>query len=456
MLPVAKNRQANELRAQAQQLRDKLADPAVTMNKTEVEEHAANISALEQRAQMIVGFTPEKEIDAQGGDAELRALAGPEQGDSAEEASQAFAPRYEKLCKQVRAAFGTTSQYLRVMTGAQEPTEKQKGLIREVKELTRAAIVGTASDASGGEFLLPLQQVNEIFKVSNVQAGVLERARRYPVNGRTLRIPYVKQSDATLARPMAGIAAVGIIGENASITEAEPVFAQRLLTVFKYAAITKLSDEILDDDLTGQLAPTVLDQIGQEILNQMNYDMTILGGGTTNSVGALHTSANAALLKVVRTTVSVVSVTDIFNMYQKHTHGPNSYWQISRSSLRGIMSLTLSGNTLVTYLANLNNNPSGLMLLGYPVVISDFNNTYGTESDVALINPDFYAAALRKQLTVESSIHVDFAKAVTTYRLIARAGGIPIPDGPYAYRAAGSALIDSHSPFVTLDDLYVS
>jgi HK97 family phage major capsid protein len=129
---------------------------------------------------------------------------------------------------------------------------------------------------------------------------------------------------------------------------------------------------------------------------------------------------------------------------------------VSRSALAQVMQMALSGTTLVTYLPNLNNNPMGANLLGYPIVVCDFLNALGSESDFALINPAFYALGLRQALTVESSIHYAFVDDVTTYRFVARAGGIPIPDGTYAYRSVASSKVNEHSPFVTLDDVVAS
>lgn len=456
-----KERAGAEFRRQAKVLQDELLDPTKELSQDEVKKKTDGIAALLSRAVAVEGISPEAEVKDQGGELLLR-QASPENADS-DVPEVPFSKRYDALCKGVAAAFGSTKRYIDVMSGVRAPTTRQAHLMAEIKSLSRAAIVGTTSDGSGGEFLLPLQQVAAIFRVDNVQQGILQAARRYPVSGRTLRIPYVKQSDATLDRPMAGISAISIIGEGSTKDEYENVFAQRLLTVFKYAAITKMSDEIIEDDLTNELVPTAMAQIGQEVLNQMNFDMTISGGGTTNSVGALHTSANAALIKVTRQTQNSIVALDAFNMMAQFTAGPNSRWLISRTALAKLWGMTVNNTAFVTFLQNLRDatgqaGPGGGTigtLLGYPVVVSDFMNTLGNESDFALVNPDFYAAAIRQQLTVESSIHVEFVKDLTTYRFIARGGGIPIPDGTYSYRASGSTKIAAHSPFVTLDDVYV-
>jgi hypothetical protein len=54
-------------------------------------------------------------------------------------------------------------------------------------------------------------------------------------------------------------------------------------------------------------------------------------------------------------------------------------------------------------------------------------------------------------LTVESSIHVKFVQDITTYRFLARGGGIPIPTSTYAYKTSAGVKVDPHSPFVVLD-----
>jgi len=76
----------------------------------------------------------------------------------------------------------------------------------------------------------------------------------------------------------------------------------------------------------------------------------------------------------------------------------------------------------------------------------------GSESDFSLINPDFYALAIRKALTVESSIHYAFNTDLTTWRFVARAGGIPIPIDTYAWKSTASTKVNAHSPFVSLDN----
>lgn len=457
MAHMSKSREAGELRVRAEAVIADLKNPAIELTAEQVEAKEKEYRALVQRANLLDEITPEKEIErrAEQGDQDFRALKHAMQPTEEDEVEfRTVEQQMEQFRDKVKKAFGGIGAYARAATGMRRDlTPKQVAVLKEAAKFSRT-IIGTAADASGGEYLLPLQQDDSLFRVDNAQDGILQRGRRFTVRGRTLRIPHVVQTDGDLTRPLSSISNVQIIGEASSKDIREPVIGQRTLTVFKYAAITQVGDETLEDDLTGELQSALVQMVGGEILNQMNYDMTINGGGTTNSVGALHTSANAALIKVTRQTQNRIKYQDAINMWVRHTHGPRSFWMVSRRAFAELPQFELSTGSSAVWSANFMSNPNQT-LLGYPVVVCDFLNTLGSESDFALVNPDFYAVGLRKALTVESSIHYAFRDDVTTWRFVARGGGIPIPDGTYAYRSAASTKVDEHSPFVTLDDVYV-
>ena len=443
---VSKNRAANELREQAHKLRAELMDPALTLTVDEVKARTDAIQSLEMRAQAAAEFTPDAEVNRQGGDEGL--VRVDVQGDGARTDFTGLKDRMSEVRSVIVNHFATLGSYLRAAAKGPANAREAEGLKR-VDQMTRTI---TGSD-NGGEFLLPLSQVPEIFSVSNAQPGIMQYARRYNVPGRTLRLPYLIQDEGTttLNRPMAGkIANVTIVGEGSTKPTREPFFGQRLLTMYKYAAITEFGDEILGDDFTGELPAEVTTAVGGQILNKMNEDLTIDGTGSSQPLGALN-SNNTAVLAVNRATASTFSAADAFSMYERHTHGPNSVWMISRRVLSKLFALQTTNNTMVTWISNLR-DPAQMLLLGLPVIVTDLLPTIGTRGDVALVNPDFYAMGLRQALTVESSIHVKFVQDITTYRFLARGGGIPIPTSTYAYKVDGSGnKVDPHSPFVVLD-----
>lgn len=458
---VTKNPKALALRAEAEKLEAELTDPSKRFSKDEAEQKAEHIRDLHSRAAMVAGFTPADELDrrtgADGLDDDPDARGNPQGGDKGKDPKRRTGQqKADAIRKRAVEAFGSVGKM--VMSLAQHRsglTEEQEAVVKDLGTLTRT-IVGTASDPSGGEFLLPLQQEASIFRVANAQMGILPFARKYSVKGRTLRIPYLVQDTATgasgvVTHPISGgIADISIIGEAVTKPTAQPSFAQRLLTAYKYAAYTEFGDEVLDDDFTGELPTSVIDIIGQEVINAMDAHMTFTGTGTAMPLGALN-AANGALLAVARTSPGVLSVDDIFNLYARHTFGPNSYWSMSRYLIASLMKLTLGSNTLVSWLPNLRDGVGDVpYLLGLPVRMNDFQPALGTQGDFALINPDFYAAGIRTQLTVDVSTHYQFRNDVTAYRFVARAGGLPLPTGTYAYSATGTTKTAGtvHSPFV--------
>jgi HK97 family phage major capsid protein len=479
---INKSREAQELNNRIRWIVDEVRTNN-KLTREEFDSFTEEVKVLRKRADRLAGMTPDAEIRRQGGDegdydfqagVERRMVRvdGPGAEVSEDDAAGALGGGtrtmtdegfggwnrdIKVLRKKVLRRFGSTAKYLKALRSAEDYhrcTPEQMAVLKEAEMLTRT-IIGTAGDTSGGEFLLPLQQDPSVFMVENEEYGLLQSARRYNVSGRTFRIPYVRQTDPNNARPISGIANVTIVGEAQTKPILEPAFAQRLMTMFKYAAAAQIGDETIADDFTGDLQPVVTALVGQQVLNAINENVTATGTGVAMPLGALNTS-NPALLVYTRSggaNSQNFAPVDAFTMLSRHTVGPKSCWLCSRRTVIGIYGLALTSGTTgvawVSFLQDLRGKP-GTQLLGLPIMYSDILNTWGTQGDINLVNPDFMAVGLRQTLTVESSIHVAFLQDVTTYRFFARGGGVPIPDGTYAYRASGGSEIDPHSPFVQL------
>lgn len=443
---ITANQKADQFRAEATKLRERILNSDEALTKDELVKLEGEITALEHRAALAGQFTPRAEIERQGGDTDPVQRVTPE-GELP--APKLHSEQITEVRTELARQFGTWKNYLHAVIGrTRDLNPGQKKVMERVRLLTRTII---GDQTTGGEYLLPLQQEPSIFAAPNVLPGVLQHATRYTVRGRSLRLPQVQQTDGDVTRPMAGVAAVTIVNEAGEKPVREPVFIQRLLTVYKWAAIWQVGDETFDDDFTNDLGPTLIQQVGGQVVNTVNEQVTITGTGTSQPLGAF-ANTNPALLKVSRGTTNTITTDDIFSMYAQHTHGPGSRWYVSRSAWPEIMRLTLGSNTLVSWLTDLRNRPT-MMLMGYPIEVCDIMNPLGQQADLGLVNPAFYAVGMRQELTVESSIHFAFQDDITTWRAIARAGGIPIPNGTYAYRASGGTKIDEHSPFVVLDDV---
>ncbi|MES2524045.1 MAG: phage major capsid protein [Gemmatimonadota bacterium] len=463
-----KTRRGSEFAQKAANLRSDLLDPEKDFTKDELLKLQEQISVFEQRAQAAAGFTPDEEIDDQGGDKHARRHApegsGTRTPSDADEngvsrrRQSAFVARQAELRENINEAFGGMDSFILAMSyrGKEPLTTPQQRVLQELEKFQKRTIVGTSGDASKAEVLLPLEQVEQIFMVDNTVDGIASQARRYVMSGRTLRIPHVKQTNGANTRPMAGIANVSYHTEAQEKEQREVTFDQRVMEAYKVAAYSELGDEILVDDMTGQLQSSVSGLVGGQILNFINEQATFDGRGEAQDelLGAFN-PANPALYKVVRKTQNRFKYEDAVEMLARHILGPKSRWYMSSSVLPDLLQLAIGTTTLVTFVTDMKGKP-GMQLFGIPIVFTDIMPTIGQQADVALGNADFYAYALRTALTIESSRDYKFRADVTALRMFARAAGLSIPDGTYSYKAVASVKSYEKSPFVVLDDVYAA
>jgi hypothetical protein len=183
---VAKDGKAAEFRVKADELRSKIADPAVTLTKDELNTALEGIRTYEARAAAVAGFTPGEEIERQGGDEEIQ-RHNPESNLASDDLKQTR-NEMDELATQVRKIFGGPATYLRKLgeatKNARAMNDKQEKLHARIQQFgQRSAILGDGvATSGGGEFLLPLQQVSKIFAVFGQQFGIANIATRYPVS----------------------------------------------------------------------------------------------------------------------------------------------------------------------------------------------------------------------------------------------------------------------------------
>ena len=405
-----------------------------------------DIGSLKARAAAIEGLTPKDQAKDQG----LVPLDPDKRGEDADEPGTG--PGIKEASEAVIKAFGGVGQYTRAVAkmvnrrGGSWSDRQQKA-----HDVLQRVMVGTGSDASGGEFLLPLTQTPDIFVGAKIaQPGLFERAPKYNCPGRSVKIPYLVQDDEDDTSPLSSISSTGIIGEGSSKTEKEISIAQREVIAYKWAAYTEGADELFEDDYTGELPMVIQQAIGGDLTNRVNLNVTRTGSGSGAPLGALHAS-NGALITINRETSQAVAVADVLAMLERSTMGPGTFWIASPSLMSQIFALALSSGSQVTFLNNLRDG-AGAQLLGLPIVWSHLMSAKGVAGDLGLIDPSQYAAVLRRQVTMESSRDFKFQHDITAYRLLTRAGGMPIPADTYSFAAAGSVKTFEYSGFVRLGD----
>jgi len=169
--------------------------------------------------------------------------------------------------------------------------------------------LGIDPDTAGG-YLVPVEQSNQVIELLRASAKVLPLCRTLPMNSATLSIP-----------TQTGGATAYWVGENASITDSEQTFGQKLLVAKKLGVFVKVSNELLEDS-----DPAIDAVIREDIarVSALAVDSAILTGSGINGepLGILGSGATATPLNAAPTydTLSAaVSRVEVENVMEEPT-----------------------------------------------------------------------------------------------------------------------------------------
>lgn len=318
---------------------------------------------------------------------------------------------------------------------------------KELGDLDLKTLVGDDTGSDGrGDYLVPTEHMAELLKTMGEGQQFANRARRVPMTRRTADFPRLRQTDATDTRPMFSFAAVTKIAEGASKPEREATFEQLLLTAIKYAAYVEASDELLSDDITGQLQPVLVQLLTGAISYEYDRDC-IRGSGTAEPQGFIGSNAELA---VNRASSSAIGTTDVFSMESRFFGDDEGIYMFHPSTIPQLYGLN-SAN-VIAWQRDISSSAPGV-LLGRPLVRSHKLPILNVKGDLCLVDPSFYLVGDLQRVTVMNSIHFQFRNDVTAWRATFRAAGTPWPAGTFSHEASGGVKTWEVSPFVVLDQI---
>lgn len=138
---------------------------------------------------------------------------------------------------------------------------------------------------------------------------------------------------------------------------------------------------------------------------------------------------------------------NLLKMWSRFTGSlKRAVWVISPSCIPQLGAMTVTVGTGGSVIPALTQSDGQFRLLTVPVIFSEKAKTLGIQGDVCLADFSAYAIGLRKEATLDRSMHVGFARDVETYRLQVRLDGQPTIAGPIAPLNG-----PTFSPFVVLE-----
>jgi len=328
-------------------------------------------------------------------------------------------------------------------------SQGDQNAIKRLKEHYKAAAVKDLSGASGatGGYTIPEDFRAQLLRPATPSESLVSaRATEIRTTARQVEFPTLDTDTA----PVDGSAVYGgvvmtLTGEGVAKTATEPAFGTLNIPVYKLAAYTIASDELLADSAIG--LEDLLITLFRGAMNDRWEDYFINGSGSGQPLGFAHTNATGTITVSRATSGNDFDLSDALAMKKRLLVRDASKvaWGMHPFLESDLVNLALSGNTLVTYMPNLNDAPP-LRLLGYPVVFSEHLADPGDPGDVVLGDFSGYLKVTRQDTTIDTSIHYKFVNDQTTWRVVARAGGKPWLSAPVPLRRHGAGT-GTNEPF---------
>jgi len=298
--------------------------------------------------------------------------------------------------------------------------------------LNAATTYGNEGTGADGGFLVPPEFSREIMQKVQSEETLLTRAAQLVTGSNNMTLP----KDETTPWQSSGGVQVYWDGEAASITASKGVFETSNIRLAKLTALVPVSDELLDD------APGLESWLRAKAPAKMAAKINtafVRGTGVGMPLGILAAPSLISVAKETSQPADTVWMKNIEKMFAR-MYAPwrrNAIWLINQDiepSLAGMAfqatgaSSDLPGTSAVpAYLppGGLSNSPYGT-LKGRPVVPLEACSAIGDQGDIILVDMNQYWAIIKSGgVKADTSIHLYFDQALTTFRFIFRLNGMP-------------------------------
>jgi len=341
----------------------------------------------------------------------------------------------------------TSFKSWRDWVGAMSTAVRTKGAQVDPRLRVYEAAPGESKDlsgatGSGGGFLIPEAQMEEIMGVAAPMQIVRPRATRLPMSTRSIRVPRLDQDGTTAGEPhFFGGIDVNWMEEGAAITETDPNFGEAELVARELVGATTVSNSLLRD------APALAAFLGSRrgfpgAISWKEEYAFLQGNGVGKPLGIVNSPATVS---VTRTSSSAIKYDDLANM-EAAFMGEEPVWIASISAKAELLLMNgPSGNAAYLWGNAAEGRPS--TLLGHPIMFTDKLPALGTTGDILLADLSYYLiGTLQDGTSVESDQSQKFTSNKTVFRVVHRVDGMPWLNNPITL-ADGATEV---SPFVKI------
>ncbi len=298
--------------------------------------------------------------------------------------------------------------------------------------------------ATGG-FSVPTQFVRRWLGRSLENEIVRPRCQIIPMTSDSMKIPAWDDTDHS-SGDFAGIKGAWL-AETGTAVDDDAAVRLKAFYAHKLALFTRASSELVADGVGFE------EQLGQAMIASVGFnldDAFLTGSGVGKPMGILVADSRVTVSKEVGQAASTIVFDNLKKMFARmYAKGATrGFWLAHPSTTPDLLGLSFTVGTGGSHVPAMSESNGTFRLLSRPVLFSEKMQEIGTEGDIAFVDLTQYIVGLRKEVSIEKSVHVGWQNDTIGYRSIMRVDGQPSWNAALTPRRG----TDTLSWCVTLED----
>ncbi len=297
--------------------------------------------------------------------------------------------------------------------------------------------------SSEGGFLVPTETAADIHAVSLENEIVMPRANVVPMLTNDKNFPGM--NIGSHASNLFGGFTASYTAETGTISDANPLARNVVMSLKKLTGLLKFSNELLSDLPNG----------GKQIVNICGKGLAwfrdkafLKGLGAGEPLGVLNSPCLVTVDAQTGQLASTITYLNLCNMMARMWAGSykNSVWICHQTTIPQLLTLTIDVGTAGTHIPVMKESDGKFSILTRPVIFTEKAEPLGSEGDILLADFSQYLIGLREEMRIDLSGHFYFTTDQTLCRLTERHDGRPVWDQALTLEDGSTTV----SPFVTL------